>query len=141
MVSPQRTLRYPYNKVQGPPIIVGWTMMVSTTPAWGMEPTTSSLGAMSHYRESLSEEISLKKKVTSTIVPRDGRGPASEPGATRDPGRAGQNQSQQKERKTGQRARGKREKKRGATWPEEQVLLGEESHPEGGRESVEERQE
>jgi hypothetical protein len=23
MVSPQRTLRYPYNKVQGPPIIVG----------------------------------------------------------------------------------------------------------------------
>jgi hypothetical protein len=39
MVSPQRTLRYPYNKVQGPPIIVGWTMMVSTTPAWGMEPT------------------------------------------------------------------------------------------------------
>jgi hypothetical protein len=30
MVCPQRTLRYPYNKVQGPPIIVGWTMMVST---------------------------------------------------------------------------------------------------------------
>jgi hypothetical protein len=29
MVSPQRTLRYPYNKVQGPPIIVGWTMMVT----------------------------------------------------------------------------------------------------------------
>jgi hypothetical protein len=26
-------------------------MMVSTTPAWGMEPTTSSLGAMSHYHQ------------------------------------------------------------------------------------------
>jgi hypothetical protein len=51
MVSPQRTLRYPYNKVQGPPIIVGWTMIVSTTPAWEMEPTTSSLGAMSHYHQ------------------------------------------------------------------------------------------
>jgi hypothetical protein len=25
--------------------------MVSTTPAWGMEPTTSSLGAMSHYHQ------------------------------------------------------------------------------------------
>jgi hypothetical protein len=24
---------------------------VSTTPAWGMEPTTSSLGAMSHYHQ------------------------------------------------------------------------------------------
>jgi hypothetical protein len=51
MVSPQRTLRYPYNKVQGPLIIVGWTMMVSTTSAWGMEPTTSSLGAMSAYHQ------------------------------------------------------------------------------------------
>jgi hypothetical protein len=54
MVSPQRTLRYPYNKVQGPPIIVGWTMvvtLVSTTPAWGIEPTTSSLGAMSPYHQ------------------------------------------------------------------------------------------
>jgi hypothetical protein len=36
MVSPQRTVRYSYNKVQGPPIIVGWTMVVSTTPIWGM---------------------------------------------------------------------------------------------------------
>jgi hypothetical protein len=36
---------------QGPPIIVGWTMMVSTTLAWGMEPTTSSLGAMSPYHQ------------------------------------------------------------------------------------------
>jgi hypothetical protein len=26
-------------------------MMVSTTPAWGMEPTTSSLGAMSPYHQ------------------------------------------------------------------------------------------
>jgi hypothetical protein len=51
MVSPQRTLRYPYNKVQGPPVIVGWTMMVRTTPAWGMEPTTSSLRAMSPYHQ------------------------------------------------------------------------------------------
>jgi hypothetical protein len=51
MVSPQRTLRYPCNKVQGPPIIVGWTMMLSTTPSWGMEPTTSSLGAMSPYHQ------------------------------------------------------------------------------------------
>jgi hypothetical protein len=51
MVSPQRTLRYPYNKVQGPPIIVGWTMMVSTTLIWGVEPTTSSLGAMSPYHQ------------------------------------------------------------------------------------------
>jgi hypothetical protein len=25
--------------------------MVSTTPTWGMEPTTSSLGAMSHYQQ------------------------------------------------------------------------------------------
>jgi hypothetical protein len=48
---PKRTLRYPYNKVQGPPIIVGWTMMVSTTPAWRMEPTTSLLGAMSPYHQ------------------------------------------------------------------------------------------
>src|SRR5665213_299379 len=47
MASPQRSLRYPYNKVQGPPTIVGWTMVVSTTPAWGMELTTSSLGAVS----------------------------------------------------------------------------------------------
>src|SRR4051812_46804496 len=47
MVSPQRALRYPYNKVQGPPSIVWWTMMVSTTPTWRMEPTTSSLRAMS----------------------------------------------------------------------------------------------
>ena len=47
MESPQRALRYPYNKVQGPPTIVGWTKVVSTTPAWGIEPTTSSLGAMS----------------------------------------------------------------------------------------------
>ena len=28
MVSPQRGLRYPYNKVQEPPTIVGWTMVV-----------------------------------------------------------------------------------------------------------------
>src|ERR1700738_785242 len=47
MESTQRALRYPYNKVQGPPTIVGWTKVVSTTPAWGIEPTTSSLGAMS----------------------------------------------------------------------------------------------
>ena len=45
IVSPQRPLRYPYNKVQGPPIIVGWIIVVSTTPAWGIEPTTSSLRA------------------------------------------------------------------------------------------------
>jgi hypothetical protein len=51
MVSPQRTLRYPYNKVQGPPTIVGWTTVVSTTPAWGVEPTTSSVGAMSPYHQ------------------------------------------------------------------------------------------
>jgi hypothetical protein len=37
--------------VQGPPIIFGWTMMVSTTPAWGMEPITSSLGAISPYHQ------------------------------------------------------------------------------------------
>ncbi|HYP43214.1 MAG TPA: hypothetical protein VEQ18_04265 [Candidatus Nitrosocosmicus sp.] len=35
MISPQRALRYPYNKVQGPPTIVGWTMMVSTTAGVG----------------------------------------------------------------------------------------------------------
>src|SRR5450631_3713952 len=38
MVSPQRALRYPYNKVQGPPTIVGWTKVVSTTPAWVGHP-------------------------------------------------------------------------------------------------------
>jgi hypothetical protein len=63
MVTPQRTLRYPYNKVQGPPIIVGWTMVVSTTPAWGIEPTTSSLGAMSPYHQAKAHGASIKKHI------------------------------------------------------------------------------
>ena len=48
MESLQRALRYPHNKVQGPPTIVGWTKVVSTTLAWGIEPTTSSCGYQ-HY--------------------------------------------------------------------------------------------
>jgi len=41
MLFPQRALRYPYNEVQNP------TMVVRAMPAWEMELTTSSLGAMS----------------------------------------------------------------------------------------------
>jgi hypothetical protein len=51
MVSPQRTLRYPYNKVQGPPPHHSWVDYDGEHhAAWGMEPTTSSLGAMSPYQ-------------------------------------------------------------------------------------------
>jgi hypothetical protein len=34
--------------------------MVSTTPAWGMEPTTSSLGAMSHYHQAKARGACLE---------------------------------------------------------------------------------
>ena len=76
MVSPQRTLRYPYNKVQGPPIIVGWTVMVSTTPAWGIEPTTSSLGAMSPYHQAKAMVLNVTNiKVKQQVVgPLNGEG-------------------------------------------------------------------
>src|ERR1700738_1534881 len=72
---PQRALRYPYNKVQGPPIIVGWTKVVSTTPAWGIEPTTSSLGVISpnhqakaHGALSQSNRIDDTNNVFSVVV-------------------------------------------------------------------------
>jgi hypothetical protein len=72
MVSPQRTLRYPYNKVQGPPTIVGWTTVVSTTPAWGVEPTTSSLGAMSPYHQAKAvvPYNTLHTSVDAFIIPK-----------------------------------------------------------------------
>jgi hypothetical protein len=38
-------------------------MMVSTTPTWEMEPTTSSLGAMSHYHQAKARGA-LKHKHT-----------------------------------------------------------------------------
>jgi hypothetical protein len=38
--------------------------MVSTTPAWGMEPTTSSLGAMSHYHQAKARGAFNIKHIT-----------------------------------------------------------------------------
>jgi len=49
-------------------------MVVSTTPAWGIEPTTSSLGAMSPYHEILTEELMPRVLTTKPrpVVPLDG---------------------------------------------------------------------
>jgi hypothetical protein len=41
--------------------MVGWTMVVSTMPAWGIEPTTSSLGAMSPYHQAKARGASLNQ--------------------------------------------------------------------------------
>jgi hypothetical protein len=41
--------------------------MVSTTPAWGMEPTTSSLGAMSPYHQAKARGASMKKVINLEV--------------------------------------------------------------------------
>lgn len=41
MVSLQRALRHLYNKLQRPSTIVGYTIVVNTTLAWAIYPTTS----------------------------------------------------------------------------------------------------
>jgi len=58
MVSPQiKDFEVPIQQGPRTPIIVGWTMVVTTTPAWGIEPTTSSLGVMSPYHQAKARGV------------------------------------------------------------------------------------
>jgi hypothetical protein len=48
-------------------------MVVSTTPAWGIEPTTSSLGAMSPYHQAKARGA-WAISIYSTVLPSSKKG-------------------------------------------------------------------